>query len=409
MTFFPFSSTFAMRTGMKNVCPHFIGRILSIASRELKMYTCRPLFLFCLIVAPLLCLWMLTFLMHDGLPTRLPIAVVDEDNTTVSRSLLRTLEAMEQVDIVCRYASFTEARKTMQRGNIYGIFYIPRNMTQKAVTHQQPTISFYTNECYFVAGSLVMRDMRITAELIGLALTRQALTAQGLDERQSMGIVQPVVINAHPMKNPFLDYSVYLNNMLIPGILLLLVMLSASYTLGLEWKEGTQEELFRMAGGHPAVAIAGKLLPQTFIFTLMFACCHVCFFRILQFPCHSGMLPMLFIGIATILAAQGLAVFLTGMFGQMRMAMSLCSLLGMFSFSLAGFSFPVTAMDSVLQYAAMVLPLRHYYLLYVNQALNGFSIAYAWPSLLALALLVLLPLLLLKRYRHLFLYQKYTP
>ena len=95
--------------------------------------------------------------------------------------------------------------------------------------------------------------------------------------------------------------------------------------------------------------------------------------------------------------------------GEERMAMSLCSLLGMFSFSLAGFSFPVTAMDSVLQYAAMVLPLRHYYLLYVNQALNGFSIAYAWPSLLALALLVLLPLLLLKRYRHLFLYQKYTP
>ena len=214
-----------MRTGMKNVCSHFIGRILSIASRELKMYTCRPLFLFCLIVAPLLCLWMLTFLMHDGLPTRLPIAVVDEDNTTVSRSLLRTLEAMEEVDIVCRYASFTEARKTMQRGNIYGIFYIPRNMTQKAVNHQQPTISFYTNECYFVAGSLVMRDMRITAELIGLALTRQALTAQGVDERQSMGIVQPVVIDAHPMKNPFLDYSVYLNNMLIPGILLLLVML----------------------------------------------------------------------------------------------------------------------------------------------------------------------------------------
>ena len=66
-----------------------------------------------------------------------------------------------------------------------------------------------------------MRDMRYASELTGLALTREKLYAHGLTERQAMGIIQPIKIETHPLNNPYLDYSVYLNNMLIPGIFIL--------------------------------------------------------------------------------------------------------------------------------------------------------------------------------------------
>ena len=392
-----------------NIKSKTVRRLAMIGRRELKMYSHRPLFLFCMIIAPLFCLIYLTSLMSEGLPTKLPAAMVDEDNTHITHTITRILGSMEEVKIVHHYRSFGEARKAMQRGEIYGFFYLPKNTTAKALASRQPRISFYTNECYYVPGNLLMRDMRYASELTGLALTREKLYAHGLTERQAMGVLQPIKIETHPLNNPYLDYSVYLNNMLIPGIFILLVMLSAAYTIGIEWKRNTQLLLYRLSGESPFTAIFGKLLPQTLVFWLIATLYAVYFYRYLQFPCNSGIMSMILIGMLTVLRAQGLAAFIFGVCGQMRLSMCLCSLWGILSFSLAGFTFPVTAMDGVLQKLSVVFPLRHYYLLYVNQALNGYSIVYAWRSLLAMAVFALLPVLTLRHYRSLFLNHKYVP
>lgn len=384
-------------------------RLAMIGRRELRMYSHRPLFLFCMIIAPLFCLVFLTSLMGKGLPTKLPAAIVDEDNTHITHTITRILGSMEEVKFVYHFSTFSEARKAMQRGEIYGFFYLPKKTTEKALASRQPRISFYTNECYYVPGNLLMRDMRYASELTGFALTREKLYAHGLTERQAMGVIQPIKIETHPLNNPYLDYSVYLNNMLIPGIFILLVMLSAAYTIGIEWKRNTQLVLYRISGRSPLTAIVGKLLPQTLVFWLIAVLYAVCFYRYLQFPCNSGILPMVLVGMLTVLAAQGLAVFLFGVCGQMRLSMCLCSLWGILSFSLAGFTFPVTAMDDILQKLSVVFPLRHYYLLYVNQALNGDSIIYAWQSLLAMGVFASLPLLTLRHYHSLFLNHKYVP
>lgn len=254
-----------------------------------------------------------------------------------------------------------------------------------------------------------MKDLRYASELAGLALTRENLYARGATERQAMGIIQPIVIETHPLNNAYLDYSVYLSNILWPGIMILLVMLSTTYTIGLEWKRGTQKKLYDMSGCSSTVALVGKLLPQTILFSLMFVFCNVLFYRYLQFPCNSGIVPMMLLGIITVLASQAFGVFLFGAFiGQMRLSMCLCSLWGILSFSLAGFTYPVTAMDGMLQKMSWLFPLRHYYLIYVNQALDGYSVAYVWQSVVALLLFLLLPCLVLWRYRAAFLKYKYV-
>lgn len=75
-----------------------------------------------------------------------------------------------------------------------------------------------------------MKDLRYASELAGLALTRENLYARGATERQAMGIIQPIVIETHPLNNAHLDYSVYLSNILWPGIMILLVMLFSIIT-----------------------------------------------------------------------------------------------------------------------------------------------------------------------------------
>lgn len=383
-------------------------RIVAISRRELGIYSKRPLFLFCLLVAPLACAFFLVTLMGEGMPTKLPAGIVDEDNTKISRIIGRTIDAMEETDVRYSYPSFSEARKAMQRGEIYAFFYIPEGTTEKAISNRQPKISFYTNDAYLVPGSLLMKDMRTASELSGLALTRENLYGHGATEDLAMGIIQPIVVETHPMNNPELDYSVYLNNILVPGILILLIMLSTAYTIGLEWKQGTQKELYALAGKSPSVALVGKLLPQTVIYFLMFWFYDVYFYKIMQFPCNSGIGPMMALGALTVFASQGFGVFFFGIFsGKMRLAMCLCSLWGILSFSLAGFTYPVLGMSPVLEYASCLFPLRQYYLIYVNQALNGYPISYVWTSVIILVCFALLPVAIMWKYRLAFLKYKY--
>ena len=63
-------------------------------------------------------------------------------------------------------------------------------------------------------------------------------------------------------------------------------------------------------------------------------------------------------------------------------------------------SFPVMAMNPVLQGLACLFPLRHYFLIYVNLALNGYPLIYAWHSVVALMLFMLLPFLHTEKASH---------
>lgn len=387
----------------------FLRTIWAISRREVGIFARRPLFFFSMIVVPVAAILLFTSVMANGLPTNLPAGLVDEDDTQVSRTIARTLDAMGETDLVARYASFHDAREAMQRGEIYAFFHIPRGTTRGAMSSRQPSIAFYTNETFFLPGSLLMKDMRLASELMGISVSRTTLTARGATDSQAMAIVQPIVLETHPMGNPWVNYGVCLSNIIIPGLLILVILLSTSYTIGIEWKMNAQKPLYAMAQGDIPAILIGKLLPQTALYMLLFLFMDVYLYRYMGFPCHCGLGVMVLLGFATILAAQGLAIFVVAMFpGMMRFAMSVCSLLGVVSMSIAGYTFPVSAMDPVLQYLVYIFPLRHYYLIYVNQALNGYSIAYVWPNVVALVVFMLLPALVNRRYRSAFLHHRYS-
>ena len=370
----------------------------------------RPVFLFVMILTPVLCVVFFTSLMAEGLPTDMPAAVVDEDITPTTRKIVRVLDAMEMADVSRKYYTFSAAHEAMRQGEIYAFFYIPRGTTAEAISSRQPRVSFYTNDAYLVPGNLLMKDLKMTGELIPLALTREKLRAKGLPETEMMAWLQPIQIEPHPIGNPTLDYNVYLSNMVVPGILILLILLTTVYTIGYEWKKQTQKEWYALAGKSVSVALGAKLIPQTFIYTVQWWLMDYWFFVHCGFPCQCGIGTMMLIGLLTVLASQGFGVLLFGIqAGMMRVAMCICSLWGILSFSLAGFTYPVTDMHPMLQALSVWFPLRHYYLIYVNQALDGFPIRYVWPSVCWLVAFCVSPLLVHYRYRKAILKFEYIP
>lgn len=387
----------------------FWHRVGAVMRREWQRLTARPLYIFCMVIAPLFCFVFFTTLMSEGLPQDLPTGVVDMDASAMSRRLVRNLDAMQQVRVVAHYPSITEAREAVQRGDIYGFYYFPEGLSRDAQAERQPTISFYSNYTYLIAGSLLFRDMKMLGELTSGAVSRSVLYARGATEKQAMSYLRPIVLDTHALGNPWLNYSVYLSNILLPGVLTLLIFMVTVCTIGVELKHETAQEWLEMSGGSMFVALTGKLLPQTLIFGLMATLYNVYLYGYLSFPCESGVVPMLLASFCLILSAQALGILMIGLFPSLRLGLSFASLWGVMSISISGFSFPVLGMPAAIQALSVLFPLRHYFLIYSAQALHGYSLAYTWLHYVALLGFIFFPLCILGRLRVALLNYKYRP
>ncbi len=330
-----------------------------------------------ILVAPLISMLILFPMMDKGLPEKIPIAVVDLDNSVTSRTLIRQLDAFPKTDIKFKSLSFRDATQKMERAEIYAVFVIPREFSVKAVSGQRPKLTFYTNNAFLISGSLLFQDLKTISVLASASVGLQTAEAQGYTQGQIMPVLQPINIDVHPIGNPWLNYSVYLNNILLPGILQVIMLLFTVSAFGSEVKAGTGKYLMRLGDNSIIKVIIGKMLPYTISFLIISLLFMSLLYGYNHFPLNTGFFPMFFNYLCFVLACQGLGLIFLGAFKNYRFSLSIGSLFGSLGFSITGFSFPAIQMDPTLYALSFLFPLRHFFLIYVDQALNGLSFGYS--------------------------------
>lgn len=364
--------------------------ILAIIKREWYRISSSKICIWGIFVAPILSLIILMWMMDSGLPSRIPIAVVDLDNTTTSRALIRQLDAFEKTNIEYKSLSFREARQQMERMEVYAVLTIPKDFAKDAISGNRPKLVYYTNNAFLISGSLLFQDLKTISTLASAAVGLQTAEAKGFTENQIMPILQPITIDTHPIGNPWLNYSVYLNNVIMPGLLQLIIMIFTVSAFGSEIKSRTGRRLMEMGNNSILKVVVGKMLPYTAIYIGIALLFMSVLYYYNQFPLHGGFWPMFLNYICLIFAAQGAGIILLGAFRNYRLALSIASLIGMVSFSITGFSFSTLAMDGSLSALSNIVPLRHFFLIYIDQALNGIPMGYSMYQYAALLCFVLL-------------------
>ncbi len=377
--------------------------------RELRRWVARPLYLFCAVGVPLFCALFLISLMDEGLPRHIPVAMVDLDKSVTSRSFIRQLGALESVDILYELNSFTEARELMQSGDIFGFLMIPSGFEAKAISARKPEISFFTNDAYYIPASLLYKSFRTLSVLASGAVVREVMLASGVDDAQVMARLQPIPVDMHPLHNPWVNYSVYLNNSFLPALLQLMILLVTIFSIGSEMKQGTSREWLRTADNSIVLAVTGKLIPQTFIFFSVGLLLLSLLYGYLHFPMNGNLWHMIGAMLLLVIASQSLGVLIMSLVPSLRIGLSVAGLVGILSFSIAGFSFPVPSMYPPFQTLSWILPVRHYFLIYVDQALNGIPLYYSRFHYFALILFAIASTPLLPRLKKALNRQLYLP
>ncbi|WP_283600372.1 ABC transporter permease [Muribaculum intestinale] len=363
----------------------------------------RPIYLIVMVVVPMVTAWFLIDLMREGLPLQLPTAIVDLDHTTTSRRTARNLAANELVDVVYSPETYHDAMELLRKGKIYGFFMIPSNFERDAVSGKETTITYYVNLAYYVPGSLSFKSFKQTAVTTTGGIMVTSLVSAGVDEGMIRNMIQPVVTQVHPYGNPWTNYSIYLSNSFIPCALQLIIFQITAFSFLQEIKRGSSIRWIQDAGGSIVKACFGKLIPQYLIFATVGMAMLGMLYGFSHFPLNGSTLGMVTAMLLFIAASQALALTICSIIPNLRFALSILSLIGILSFSIAGFSFPVEQMYGGVGIFSYILPIRYYFLIYINTALNGYELYYCRWEFVGLIVFLALPFTMLwklKRYAY---------
>jgi len=385
------------------------NQIWQMALREVRIMLHNPMYGCCMVVFPILAMIFFTSLMDEGLPEDMPVGVVDLDNTTTSRSLIRRLDGFQSSKVVAHYTSVAEARRAIQENQIYAFLYIPKGTTDDLLASRQPKISYYYNLASIMSGSLLMKDLKTISTLGSAGVGQATMRAKGYTQEQIMAFLQPIRIDLHQVGNPYTNYNSYLSTVFVPGIMMLFIFMISAYSLGMELKFNTSKEWLAMADNRIVVAIIGKFLTQALIWLALIFFYEFYVFSILGFP-HQGSVAMLILlAVLEVFAAQGFGIFAFGLMPSLRMSLSVCSLWAVLSMSMAGSAFPVMGMDGALQSISWLFPLRHYYMVYQICVFNGFPLLEAWFHFVAMVGFMLLPWFVVSKIKNAMLTYVYIP
>ena len=372
--------------------------LLNTILRELQRIVTRPVYWIASIVLPLSSLVFMATIFGNGQMTDLPVGVVDADNTSASRHIIRMVDATPELRITEHYANETEARKAMQKKEIYGYLLIPSKITSLCY--------YYHNAMLSVGGELHSTFETLLQEVSVTPIVTEAI-GLGENEATLTSFLMPVSETEHPTYNDIRNYAVYLTQPFFFVFLQILLLLVTTYALGSESKFGTSDEWLESAKGNMGIAAMGKLLPYTLIFITISIFANVVFFRWMEMPLPCSLWTINGVTILFICATQALSLFLYAIFPALSLIISVVSMVGSLGATLSGVTFPVLFMDTPVYASSFLFPIRHFVEVVQSLLYLDGTFADYWPNITILLIVCILPIVLLPRLKHALITHKY--
>ena len=337
-------------------------------------FTKRRAYLFAPLLVALVALALVAWISTPGIVRELPIAVVDHDNTYVSRTAVRAIDAMPTLTVEANYGSEQEIRSALVRGEIVGAVVIPEGMQQRLRRGVDAEILLVRDGSVLIPSRMLFKELSSLTSMLEAGLRDRLSRSKG-----KSGIVAdfesaPLRVETYLLGNPKMDYRVYL----LSGVLITLLQFSLLFALAA--LHPTRKESFALFAVHLAAGIAlqATVIPRW------------------------GMEPVALPVLAaawTLLLATGYLIgrSIADLLPENRsQAGMLSAFWGTTSFALSGWTFPLEAMPPALAKVADLVPLTQALKMmrwgqFGRWCLSGVAILAVWILLLALFRLLVVP------------------
>ncbi|HIP21011.1 MAG TPA: ABC transporter permease [Sulfurimonas sp.] len=335
--------------------------------------TALPVFSFILIIS----------IFYKGVAFELPIAIVDNDKSQLSKKLLFNIEASPTLKVFSHSFSTKEALSLVKSSKVYAVVIISPNFQREVLQKKQPKVTAMLNTQYILIGKILTAALVETvAHSAGeVEFVQNLVNTQNSDT--ALHIVSPIGLQITPYFNTYKNYFLFLVSALLPAIWQIFIVVATIVSFGVLFKNKGEKEYFGTQ--NITAKIIGKMLPYTIIFTTIGTLFLFYIYGTLGWYFEGSFAITIFAMFLTVVAYQviALVLFVTG-FDYAR-TLSLGAVYTAPAFAFLGVTFPIYNMNSFALVWRDILPISHYVELQISQVNYGADIFLEVEKLLTIS------------------------
>jgi ABC-2 type transport system permease protein len=283
----------------------------------------------------------------------LPVAVVDQDHTEISRAFVQTLNADEAVRVVLRADTLAEAQTALAKRQVYAIVAVPEGTEREVLKGNKARIAAYVDSAYFLLYSRTLQGISEAGGTVNQDLAARGARLDGGLAHASLIKVSPVEAVSEPLFNPTGAYASYV----VPAAFILILqqtLLMGTATLsGVAFERGGRTAR-RQRGGFRSVigqALAHLCLELPGLALFLIVLPHVYGFSTL-----GRLLDLFLMAVPFVLSVSFLAQFVGSWFKRRETAVLLFIATSLPLFFTVGVAWPLEAIPETLRAMSRAFP-----------------------------------------------------
>ncbi|MCS6119465.1 ABC transporter permease [Shewanella baltica] len=352
--------------------------LIALIRRELSALWRDPWQLALISYIPLLGIFCLWWLFSAGLPRQLPVAIVDQDHSQLSRMLTRQLKA-NPVTEPQNFTDLAAAVSAMQQAKVYAIVVFPYDMKKDLLTGHKPTIDVRYNSQFLLVGKLLSSQIQ-------LSLGDGLLQVAGVKQLANGTPKSQVAVNLSPIKSQTTALFNRNNNyigFLVPPVLValwqLLSMLVMANSLNRELHLAPTTQVNGISNTlteHFWPKVLAKLVLFTPILMLQGGFILAWLYLYLALPMAGSLALLLLAQLVMLLAVWSVVLLIFVVMRDSARVISFCTALFAPAFAFMGITFPTHDMPQLAQWWRLIMPSSHY----IESHVSVVSYGAAWPN-----------------------------
>ena len=375
-----------------------MNRFINTIKREISKIKSNKFLMVMLFIAPIVFSIVVIWTFSAGIPRNLPIAVLDLDNSDITRTITRAIDSTPSAKVRYKVENYNQGYDLIKEGKVYAIIVYPQNFKKDLNRNNTPKIVYYYNNQMILIGSIITKDIQSTVMTLTKSVDAQIRMKKGLAKDPTLSKINLIRVDEKIKSNPYLNYSYFLSYAAVAHVFQIFAVLLAVWTLGIEFKEGTTKEWLKEADNSIISAAFGKLSVYLIVLLIQMFIVYGGYVIIYGAPFEGNILFTIFSSGIFLLAYQLMGLAFVAVLSNLRFAMSVGAFYTSLGFSLAGMTFPNMGMPLFTRFYSSLLPVRPYVNLLIDQAMKGFMLKYDliylfWIMVIGLLGTMLVPLL----------------
>jgi ABC-2 type transport system permease protein len=368
-----------MKFGLLHIIRYELLRLISFpSSRNL------------LIIIPLITFFFLSFIYIRGGIRDIPIAVIDRDQTQMSRLVTRYLDAESMLKVVLQPDSRRTAEEMLGKEEAYAVVVIPRDFQKNVLSGKSSPLPAFINASSILHGNMIYSAVSKVAITISSGALIERFKESGKHFEQSMAMALPIKVHLKPLYNPWYNYLYYLIPGLLTVLFFMMVFFVAARSINSECKAETFAALFEKANHSILNLVLGKAIGIYLLSMTVFLLIIGIIFPLFGIPLYGSIRALTLLFSLAIFANIFMGMGISAIVTDQVIAMDLSFFYNSPAFVFSGFTFPIFGMPALNAFYAHLIPYTYFLTGFIKLYEMDTPLRYAYPEFQSLGIFILI-------------------